>query len=169
MERNQKHVIPDTSGQTQGMAISKIRSGYQERKSAYEREEQRFRKYSNIFSWLRLLAFIAIIVSIYIGLSTARFTVGFSAAILFSIFMGLFIFLNSKYNKICNYYERLAAICSGELKALDFDFLEFPYYPEFIDHDHPYADDLDLLGQASIFQYINRTVTEMGRLRPWIG
>ena len=29
-------------------------------------------------------------------------------------------------------------------------------------HDHLYANDLDIFGKASLFQYINRTTSEMG-------
>ena len=34
---------------------------------------------------------------------------------------------------------------------------------EFIDPDHPYTADLDIFGHHSLFQYINRTATTMGK------
>ena len=40
----------------------------------------------------------------------------------------------------------------------------------FIDHNHPYTSDLDIFGQHSIFQLVNRTTTESGmiRLSEWL-
>ncbi|MDO5521380.1 MAG: hypothetical protein Q4G58_12885 [bacterium] len=36
---------------------------------------------------------------------------------------------------------------------------------EFIDHNHPYAMDLDVVGTHSLFQYLNSTQTDYGRRR----
>ena len=33
---------------------------------------------------------------------------------------------------------------------------------EYIPSDHLYANDLDIFGKASLFQYINRSTSEMG-------
>src|SRR5512133_1524093 len=40
---------------------------------------------------------------------------------------------------------------------------------EFNDPDHPFADDLDIFGRQSIFQFINRSATSLGkgRLAQW--
>ncbi len=41
---------------------------------------------------------------------------------------------------------------------------EFDTGQKFLDQNHPYTSDLDIFGQHSIFQLINRTTTESGRI-----
>ena len=47
---------------------------------------------------------------------------------------------------------------------------EFDTGHKFIDQNHPYTSDLDIFGQHSIFQLVNRTTTESGmiRLSEWL-
>ncbi len=47
---------------------------------------------------------------------------------------------------------------------------EFDTGHKFINHNHPYTSDLDIFGQHSIFQLVNRTTTESGmiRLSEWL-
>jgi hypothetical protein len=41
---------------------------------------------------------------------------------------------------------------------------EFDTGNKFINHNHPYTSDLDIFGQHSIFQLLNRTTTESGMI-----
>jgi hypothetical protein len=59
--------------------------------------------------------------------------------------------------------EGYIRLCENELKALDYDFSAFDGAPEQIDAQHSFSLDLDLFGEKSLFQSINRTVTQMGR------
>ena len=43
------------------------------------------------------------------------------------------------------------------------EFLDFDHGMEFLQDNHPYAADLDIFGQGSIFQIINRTSTQEGK------
>src|SRR5690606_26473905 len=49
-----------------------------------------------------------------------------------------------------------------ELKNLAHDYYDFPDGAQHMPKDHPYANDLDIFGRASLFQYINRTTSEAG-------
>ena len=40
--------------------------------------------------------------------------------------------------------------------------MSFPEGNQHIPADHLYANDLDIFGKASLFQYLNRTTSEMG-------
>ena len=68
-----------------------------------------------------------------------------------------------------SYADALSALCNNELKGLDYDFSAFDGAPEKSSADHSFSLDLDLFGNRSIFQSINRTVTSMGkeRLADW--
>ena len=61
--------------------------------------------------------------------------------------------------------EALARLNSAELKGLDYDFSAFDGAAEKIDASHSFSLDLDLFGERSLFQSINRTVTALGRER----
>ncbi|MFV0539196.1 MAG: MutS-related protein [Dysgonomonas sp.] len=67
------------------------------------------------------------------------------------------LFLQKKY---C---ELLIKNAEDELKGIDYDFSAFDGAPEKADGDHSYSLDLDLFGDRSFFQSINRTVTAFGK------
>ncbi len=60
------------------------------------------------------------------------------------------------------YAERMGALCEAELKGLDYDFSAFGGAGEKADPAHPFTTDLDVFGDRSLFQSINRTVTSQG-------
>lgn len=61
------------------------------------------------------------------------------------------------------YVERWIRLNLDELKALEYDFSAFDGATDKITGEHPFSLDLDLFGQRSLFQSINRTVTTFGR------
>lgn len=58
------------------------------------------------------------------------------------------------------YNSHLARINELELKSLEGDFSNFADGAAYIDKNHPYSYDLDIFGRASIFQYVNRTISQ---------
>ena len=63
------------------------------------------------------------------------------------------------------YLETLIRHNEEELKGLGYDFSPFDGASDKISADHPFSLDLDLFGERSLFQSINRTVTGFGRER----
>jgi hypothetical protein len=61
-----------------------------------------------------------------------------------------------------NYYQQLAAINTLETAALNGQYEGFATGKEFLNPAHPYALDLDLFGDGSLFQWLNRTVCPQG-------
>ncbi len=66
--------------------------------------------------------------------------------------------------------EALETLNKAELNGLDYDFSAFDGAADKLSADHPFSLDLDLFGEQSIFQSINRTVTHGGRemLAGWL-
>ena len=58
--------------------------------------------------------------------------------------------------------KRLADINKEEIDILDHHFTNRPDGQSFQPEHHDYANDLDLFGKASLYQYINRTHSEQG-------
>lgn len=84
------------------------------------------------------------------------------------VFMIPFAILMWYHNRVYAkklYMERLRELNMNELKGLDYDFGAFDGAADKISAEHPFALDLDLFGERSLFQSINRTVTGVGRER----
>ncbi|MDR1722530.1 MAG: DNA mismatch repair protein MutS [Tannerella sp.] len=83
-------------------------------------------------------------------------------------FVTLFILLVIRHNKVyarLDYVSGMLQLNTEELNALSHDFSAFDGAPELNDLQHPFASDLDIFGQHSIFQSINRTVIGAGKQR----
>jgi DNA mismatch repair ATPase MutS len=59
--------------------------------------------------------------------------------------------------------EALIAINSDEIDYLESNKMPFENGAEFVDFHHPYAYDLDIFGNHSLFQNLNRTATFIGK------
>lgn len=112
------------------------------------------------FAWFRFFAFLLIPAPAFLfGLKNPlTFVVGAAALI-------LFLFLvkkNIQVEKRKKETAILKKLCEDELLALKHKYSHFKNGFEYPDPDHFYAYDLDLFGEGSLFQYLNRTVTVDG-------
>lgn len=91
------------------------------------------------------------------------------ATVIFSVFItGLAIFLTLM--RIHNRYfinkamqEAIRDICKKELRLFQYDFEGCDTGSEYTDSAHDYSNDLDIFGPKSIFSYIDRSATSIGR------
>lgn len=145
-------------------SINEIKKEYSSRLEKYNIQLQKIKKQLALISFLRLFVFLSGIVLVYIGTNT-----GVSFLIIsLSISLVLFLYLLRKHTFVFNkkkYFENLAKINTDEIKAIEGDYSSFADGEEFIDHNHPFTSDLDIFGESSIFQYINRTTTGMGKTK----
>jgi DNA mismatch repair ATPase MutS len=80
----------------------------------------------------------------------------------------IFADLNNK--SLIEHTKKLLTVNENELKALSHNYYHFAEGREYIPKEHFYANDLDIFGHASLYQYINRTGSEMGSgsLAAWL-
>ena len=79
-----------------------------------------------------------------------------------------FLFLVKLHNRLFyqkEYLEKKIEINRQELQAIEYDSSSFDSGEEFINPAHLYSYDLDVFGERSLFQYINRTSTPIGKQR----
>ncbi len=117
----------------------------------------------NIFtiSIIRLLLVLAGIVGIYLFWGNLGEIL---IVLLFTIVV--FLFFVKKHDKFFrkrNYLETVINYDSDELKAIDYDFSSFDGAGERVSTQHHYSLDLDIFGNKSLFQSINRTCTSYGK------
>ena len=78
----------------------------------------------------------------------------------------VFVLLVKKHNKLKfarDQHKFLSDINSEEIARLEGDLSAIQNGEEFSPKDHPYAEDLDIFGDHSIFQLLNRTSTFPGK------
>jgi len=121
-----------------------------------------------LFAWYRLAAFILIFVPFAVWGWNDWLTV-----LPTLVFFVLFFFLvkkNIQLEKQKKKFEALKKITEDELLALKHQFSHFDNGKEFLNPAHFNSYDLDLFGEGSVFQFINRTSTLSGkqRLADWL-
>jgi hypothetical protein len=134
---------------------------YQQRLEDLKIELKKLQQRKSAFAWLRLGAIIAIVVGFYFLWSMGIMYVIIASVLLLFIFTRL-IYADLKNQSDIEHTNYLIRINEDELKCLAGNYYDFESGSEHIPKEHPYANDLDIFGRASIFQYINRTTSEPG-------
>ncbi len=111
--------------------------------------------------WLRLAAMVAIALTIYF---LWPFGLGYTftaTSLLLAVFTRL-IFSDLKNKASLKHTQHLITINKDEQNALLHQYYHFDDGSQFNQAEHPYCNDLDIFGRASLFQYCNRTTSDMG-------
>jgi DNA mismatch repair ATPase MutS len=141
-----------------------ITSKYEALAQQYQLELEKKKLQLRMISWLRFAFFVSII-PVFIYLMPISQLIGW-----FLVFACLAAFLwlvkRSVYTeKELKYFQNLVEINKIEIKGIHRDFSQFDPGNEFIHPDHDFSYDLDLFGENSFFQFLNRTVTSGGKNR----
>jgi hypothetical protein len=137
---------------------------YQEQIEKHNADLKQLIRKRNLFGWLRLIIFVSTIIISYkifvdfTWLGLIPFAVGMSAFI-------YFIFIDADNNEKIKNTKTLIHINEEELKILTNNYLHRNDGSKFSPALHDYANDLDLFGAASIFQWANRCSSEQGQKR----
>ena len=119
------------------------------------------KKYNSI-SVLRLLTIVLFFISSYYYLKTSDIIFVVASIVLFGAFV-ILMRIHSKlvFKKQVN--QALFDINENEISYLERNKIPFENGQEFNDFNHPYAYDLDVFGEHSLFQNLNRTATFIGK------
>lgn len=135
---------------------------YQKKVSSYSDALNTINKKYNSISLLRLLSIVLCLVSGYYYLKTDASVYLVSSILLFIGFIVL-MRIHSGLSFKKKLTEALLKINQNEITFLKREKLPFENGQEFIDFHHPYAYDLDIFGDHSLFQSLNRTGTFVGK------
>jgi hypothetical protein len=111
---------------------------------------------------LRLITVVlaALIIYLYREAGSAFIVTGIFAALV------IMLALIKKHNRLFRKKDYIAVsirVSTEELEAIDYHFSAFDGAAEKIDSTHAFSHDMDLFGNRSLFQFINRTVTPTGK------
>lgn len=122
----------------------------------------KFKNQSRLIATIRLTYFFAALVVLYFLIPSGwKIVTGAS----FVLFFG-FIFLVKRYQQSeqkRNYWKTRIKLLEKENERLAYNFENLDDGMEFYDVSHAYIKDLDIFGQTSLFSYISRTHTSVGR------
>lgn len=136
---------------------------YKEGNTLYQEELISVTQKLKRFVWYRFLSFMLIFAPLFVWGTHSWLTF-----IFLLLFVILFLFLIKQNNQQDKRKRRLTVlkkITEDELLALEYSFAHFSGGEGFLDTDHFFSYDLDLFGEGSLFQFINRTSTQSGKQR----
>lgn len=142
---------------------------YQQQSATLLALSKRIRTKRNLITFMKLLTFGLMVFLVY------RFIDGSDQPLLYwgilsVLFFGALTFWDSRTLYRQRFTEELLRINQLETDALNGKYTDGAQGDEFLDPGHPYANDLDLFGENSLFQQLNRTVTASGtrQLADWL-
>ena len=137
-------------------------NSYKEKLTEATAQYQKLNKQYNQMGLLRLVAMLLIISLVYQLIKAPSILMGLFCALAIIVFFLLIV----KHKKISA--RRTIAKTKMRLNEQEIAFLEEHIFftdngSAFQQENHPYAYDLDILGERSLFHYLNRTHTFLGR------
>jgi hypothetical protein len=147
-----------------------ILSDYTARATAADHAATKYDKLANTYSLLRLGIFAAMIFAIYLGIVNSNMTI---IAVAFVVLIFCFAWLVSRqsyFDQLKHYYNDLKAVCDNEMQSMASGANIYDNGSTFAADKHYYTADLDIFGNASLFQLLNRAATPQGskKLAAWL-
>lgn len=141
--------------------MEELKDLYNSRLTEFSNELKAFSGKNRMVSAVRLILFI---VSIAISIFISEYGI---YPVIATIFFALIPFLilvkiNVRYERKMNHLKALIEINKNEIEGLKGNIFVFRDGKEYINYDHPFSYDLDIFGESSIYQSINRTCTKGG-------
>jgi hypothetical protein len=134
---------------------------YQEQINTLTTSLQLLQKRKKRLGWLRFISMMGILG--LVGMAIAENQVLWLPVIGLFIFSFIqFLYKDVHNNKAIQNHEHLLQINNTELLVLKHQFTHLPNGAIHQPPQHAYANDLDIVGHASLYQYINRSQTEQG-------
>lgn len=144
--------------------MEKVYAYYRKNIEAYTRRSNSLKKKIHMAGTIRLALVVGAAVTLWLCKGEGWQLLTAIAAAYLLPFAALMLWHNRlSWQK--TYAETLLKLNRDELKGLDYDFSAFDGAADKCSGEHPFSLDLDLFGERSLFQSINRTVTIQGRDR----
>lgn len=133
-------------------------------------EADKFKKLVDTYSLMRLGIFAALVVAIYFGAVNDDFTI---VAVTFVVLLFGFAWLISRqsvYERKMKYFKDLTLINNNEIASIQTRGNLYSNGSDFGNEKHFYTSDLDIFGNMSLFQLMNRAATVPGiaKLASWL-
>lgn len=133
-------------------------------------EADKYKRLANTYSLFRLGIFGLMIFAIYFTIAQDNFTI---MAVGFVLLLGAFAWLvgrQGNYERQRDYYLDLERINLNEITSLQSNINLYNNGQRYSNEKHFYSSDLDIFGNASLFNLVNRAATSTGndKLAAWL-
>lgn len=142
------------------MTRTALQNLYEKKKTHFIHSLAGITKKITVVSNIRLTIALAFLVLLYFGFS--NYSLFYASPFFIFIFILLVRNHAALFEKKIR-LENLIKIQQDEVRAINGDFSNFNNGAEFIDTHHPYTHDLDIFGEGSLFQNLNRIYTRGGK------
>lgn len=131
---------------------------YQSQINIYTTDLKRVKFKRNIVTSLKLISFGLVVYMLYLLISSGFH---YSFYIIGAMIVSLIVLsvIDSKIVTKINILKELITLLTNEISYLNGNLSEFKKGEEYISTAHPYTYDLDIFGEESLYQSINRTIT----------
>lgn len=143
------------------MSREDLRTIYSERTGQNENAIRRQTGKINLLSLARLMVLIATVWLIILGVRHHSLLFFFLAGGMFPLFL-ILVSIYNRHKEQREFFMQMQSLNQMELSCLDHDYHSLPDGSGNADKSHPWSHDLDLFGEGSLFQYLNRTSTPLG-------
>jgi hypothetical protein len=134
---------------------------YDDAMKACEQKLQDRTRRKSMISWARLLTVSALLLFVYFSWNNWQWYSWLITIALMAIFIRLVVLAVNNQSVLKN-EQLLLQLHQDEIRIAGGDFMSFPNGAAFARPGHPYSNDLDIFGQASLYQYINRCQSDQG-------
>ncbi|WP_114778315.1 MutS-related protein [Botryobacter ruber] len=145
--------------------MNKKTEEFKQRAAGIAVQEKQAASKSRLVSWLRVAVFLAGVATAWYFFRTDNNVAGGVAVLLF---YGLFILVMRWHARLDYIYQQLRLLRKlnlEEAERLQGKLQQFDGGFTFVNEQHPYTSDLDIFGQNSLFQLVNRSVSSVGKAK----
>ncbi|WKN33116.1 DNA mismatch repair protein MutS [Porifericola rhodea] len=148
----------------------KIFTTYEERVRSFKQKAEVFAGKDKQFSWMRSLLFLLFLVGVVFFANQRNGEWIFIVGTIFAIAFPLLVRQHNRVKKQRFHIDSLVQINKDELKRLQGKLKGMESGKQFDDYQHPYTGDLDVFGEHSLYQLLNRCNTQKGKalLANWL-
>lgn len=146
-----------------------IINDYKQRANLAGQEAEKYKKLANTYSLLRLSIFALIVVAIYFAVQQDNFSIVAVAFIALVFAFAWLVSRQSRYERQKQYFDDLQQVNNNEIASIQSHANMYNDGSRFASDKHFYTADLDIFGNASLYQLVNRTATSTGnnKLAQW--
>jgi DNA mismatch repair ATPase MutS len=150
--------------------VEYIIDDYRSRAEAAKEQVIKYKRLVDNYSFMRLGVFFLIALSIYVADRLDNFNIiGVSVVVLLFCFAWL-VSRQSIFEQQKEYFQNLVKVNENEIQSMLSHQNIYQDGQQFADDKHFYTSDLDIFGDASLFQLTNRAATSFGnkKLSDWL-
>ncbi len=136
---------------------------YNQRREQFSLQLNQTKQQLRRIAWLRSLIVLFSSLLLYKTWNAMPVLLWLTEAVVCIALFLLVLSIDTDVKEKAAHWQRLVVINEEEIKILHYNFLHRETGVEYLPQNHAFAEDLDLFGKASLYQYINRSTSQQGR------